>query len=122
MFQLGVWKVNPLENSLVHDDGSRRELTPRAMNLLAYFAEHQGEILSNTEIIEHVWSATEVSESVIYKGISEIRAALGDIKRPYDYLKTVPKRGYELICEAQSLTETQPVSYTHLTLPTIYSV
>ncbi|MFT7686487.1 MAG: TolB-like protein [Candidatus Azotimanducaceae bacterium] len=103
MFKIDRLTVIPEKNQLLDEAEDSTILSRRTMDLLVYFSKHQNEVLSNDQLMKDVWVNRVVSDSAIYKAISEIRTALGDSNRPYKYLKTVPKRGYEFVAEVIEL-------------------
>lgn len=108
MFKLGHLTVIPEKNQLFNEFDQSTFLSRRTMDLLVYFSQHLNEVLSNDQLMQNVWINRVVSDSAVYKAISEIRAALGDTRRPYKYLKTVPKRGYEFVADVIELETNLP--------------
>jgi TolB-like protein/DNA-binding winged helix-turn-helix (wHTH) protein/Flp pilus assembly protein TadD len=68
------------------------DLRPKTFALLAYLVQNPGRLVSKDELMAAVWSDVIVSDESLAKGISEVRAALGD--RDQRLVKTVPRRGY----------------------------
>ena len=108
MFQLGQLTVVPEKNQIFGEADQSTILSRRTMDLLVYFSKHANEVISNDQLMKDVWVNRVVSDSAIYKAISEIRTAIGDTKRPYRFLKTVPKRGYEFLVEVVELAKEVP--------------
>jgi two-component system, OmpR family, response regulator len=72
------------------------DLTPKEFALLEYFMRHPGEVLTRTQILEHVWDfAFEGDSNVIEVYIRYLREK---IDRPFDRrsLETVRGVGYRL--------------------------
>ena len=67
------------------------------MAVLVELALRAGEVVRRDELLDAVWGDAFVSEEVLTHGIWEIRRALGDDARNPSFLKTVPRRGYQLI-------------------------
>jgi len=108
MFQLGQLTVVPEKNLIFGEADQSTILSRRTMDLLVYFSKHANEVISNDQLMTEVWVNRVVSDSAIYKAISEIRTAIGDTRRPYRFLKTVPKRGYEFLVEVVELAKELP--------------
>lgn len=76
--------------------GQRIELQPREFRLLEYMMEHQGEVVTRTMLLEHVWEYHfEPKTSVVETHMSRLRAK---IDRPFDaeLIRTVRGSGYVL--------------------------
>ena len=108
-------KVGGLEMDLlartVRRDGQKILLQPREFRLLECLMRNAGRVVTRTMLLEKVWDYHfDPQTNVIDVHISRLR---GKIDREFEepLLHTVRGAGYRL-----------PVSYTHLTLPTIYSV
>ena len=54
------------------------DLRPRSLAMLRYLVEHPGRLVTKTELRQHVWAGTHVSDTVLRVCVQEIRAALGD--------------------------------------------
>lgn len=71
---------------------------PRLIDLLVFFAQHSGEVLSRDELIDNVWKRSIVTNHVVTQSISELRKSLKDNDEDSPvYIATVPKRGYKLM-------------------------
>jgi len=77
--------------------GKTSRLKPMVLRLLAYLAEHPGEVVSKKQIIEAVWEGAHVTDDALTHSISELRKAFGDDARRPQIIDTIPKRGYRLI-------------------------
>ena len=95
-FRIGDWLVQPNLNRIVRDDHEVR-VEPKAMEVLTYLRENAGSVVPKTQIVQHVWSGSYVTEEVLTNSIWELRKALGDDARNPSYIQTVPRRGYRLI-------------------------
>ena len=97
-FRLANWLVTPELNRI--SDGDRSvSIERQVMEVLAFLAEHPGEVLSRDRILKAVWNDTFVTDDVLAYSISEIRKALGDDARNPRYVETIPRRGYRLIAQ-----------------------
>lgn len=94
--RVGEWLVTPSVNQISRN-GRQLTLEPRLIDLLVYFAQHPGEVLSRDELIDHVWTRNVVTSHVVTQSISELRKSLKDgDDGSMEYIATVPKRGYKL--------------------------
>jgi adenylate cyclase len=95
-FQIGEWLVEPDLNR-VSRAGKRIPVEPKVIEVLAYLADHPGEVLPKEQIIQAVWPDTYVSDEVLRYAISELRKALKDDVKDPQFIETVARRGYRLI-------------------------
>jgi DNA-binding winged helix-turn-helix (wHTH) protein len=95
-FRLGEWLVQPSLNRLILGERTVR-IRARLMDVLAFLAAHQGEVLSKDEIIAAVWARQYLAESVLTRSIAELRRILGDDAAEPSFIETITKRGYRLV-------------------------
>ncbi|RKF15168.1 alpha/beta fold hydrolase [Roseovarius spongiae] len=79
--------------------GATLHLEPQVFALLAELAQAGGALVSKDRLIETVWQGLAVSDATISARISAARAALGDTGRDQRLIRTVPKRGIQLLPE-----------------------
>ena len=98
-FRLGDWTVRPDRGILESDDGPVH-LEPKQMDLLVFLAHRAPEVASKEEIFGAVWPGSYVAEVGLKRNVSQLRRALGDDARQPRIIKTIPKRGYQLLVPA----------------------
>jgi DNA-binding winged helix-turn-helix (wHTH) protein len=69
-------------------------MTPRAFDVLAYLAEHAGEMVRREQLFDSLWPGVFVADHALSVQILEIRKALGDNAQRPAYIETRPRRGY----------------------------
>lgn len=80
---------------LVH--GQYVNLTPKEFQIIAFLANHVGEVFTAQSIIENVWGATYMPESAsIAVFVHKIRSKIEDDPSKPRYLQTVWREGYRL--------------------------
>jgi DNA-binding winged helix-turn-helix (wHTH) protein len=80
--------------------GRERVHLPRKQwNLLRYFVENPGKLISKAEIQENIWGGdnTHVSEASVSRAISDLRRALGDRAADPIFIEVVHGRGYRFV-------------------------
>ena len=95
-FTIGSWRVFPLRGELEHGD-EVHHLEPKIMDVLVLLARHAGEVVEREVIVGKIWSGRFVSDDPLSKCIAELRKVLGDSARDPKYIRTVHKRGYQLV-------------------------
>src|SRR5580704_8296740 len=97
-------------NHLLWRNGDRVPLAPKAFDLLAYLVKHAGQLVTQDEILEALWSETYVNPEVLRKYILEIRRALGDRPDNPEFVETVPKRGYRFVAPVLVESAAEPLA------------
>ncbi|MCV5900723.1 transcriptional regulator ToxR, partial [Escherichia coli] len=90
---------DPNSNSLA-DQQSGNEVVRLGSNesrILLMLAERPNEVLTRNELHEFVWreQGFEVDDSSLTQAISTLRKMLKDSTKSPEFVKTVPKRGYQ---------------------------
>jgi DNA-binding winged helix-turn-helix (wHTH) protein len=87
--------------------GSAAALSPKAFQLLELLLDRRPEAVSKTELVEHLWPKTFVSDASLHNLVAEIRAALGDDSRTPRFIRTVPRYGYAFHGDARPVLSEQ---------------
>lgn len=103
---------DPYDNSLV-DKLEEDELTRLGTNesrALCLLVEEPGAIITRTRLHNYVWreQGFEVDDSSLTQAISTLRKALKDSTKSPEFIKTVPKRGYQMIASVETLSDSTP--------------
>lgn len=101
-FQLGDRRIYPLTGEIQGPNGSNH-LKPKAMEVLLCLTQQQGDVVSRADIVRQVWGDTTVGDEVLTGCISELRHQLDDISINPNFIRTVPKRGYQLLPQVYAL-------------------
>jgi len=90
------FKLPTRELLRVADDGSEAPipLGLRAADVLLFFLERPGELVTKSEIMQAVWPGAVVEESNLTVHISAIRRALDGGRDGESCIQNVPRRGY----------------------------
>lgn len=95
-FHLGNLQVRPASREVIGEDGSRRTLEPRIMQVLVALAEAGGEVVTRDELNRRCWGGTVVGADAANRAISQLRRlANGPLKGAFT-IETIPKVGYRL--------------------------
>jgi DNA-binding winged helix-turn-helix (wHTH) protein/Flp pilus assembly protein TadD len=106
-FALGDWLVEPSLHR-ISKGNARKKLEPKVMELLVLLASRPGEVFTKEEISERLWPGVFVSESSLFRHVSELRRVLGDDRRRPSYVATIPKRGYRLVAPVSPPGDEKP--------------
>jgi TolB-like protein/DNA-binding winged helix-turn-helix (wHTH) protein len=97
--RIGDWEVDADRGTLTRGDASTH-LRPRAVEVLVYLIEQCPRVVGTEELVEQFWAPAVVGDDAIQAVVAELRKALGDDARNPRYIRTVPKRGYQVVEEA----------------------
>jgi len=74
-------------------------LEPQVFELVAFFAERPGQLVTRADLVDVIWGGRIVSDSTISTRINAVRRAIGDDDPKRRKLETLSKRGYRLAVE-----------------------
>ncbi len=94
IYRFGEYEVDPLARTLRRGD-SVVGLSRRSFDLLLYFVQNSGRILSKDELLKKIWPDTFVDENSLAKSISVLRKAFHENPLQSTLVVTVPGRGYQ---------------------------
>lgn len=99
---------DPNTNSLIDKecDNELIRLGSNESRILLLLCEKPSEVVSRNELHDFVWrkQGFEVDDSSLTQAISTLRKLLKDSTKSPMFVKTVPKRGYQLICTVERTT------------------
>lgn len=95
-FRFADWEVDPSTNSLFRE-GERRQMEPRAMDVLVALCRRANTIVSSEELLEQCWGTNQQGDNPVHKTIAQLRNLLGDNTKAPVYIETIRKRGYRTI-------------------------
>lgn len=84
--------------------GRVRAVEPQVFALLALLVQHPDRLVSRDEIIETVWRGRIVSDAAIDSRIKSARKALDDNGKRQKYIRTVPRKGFRFLSQAQAMS------------------
>lgn len=90
------------ERHLLFRDGEPVNTEPQVFDLLHLLIRNAGVLVSRDEIIQEIWDGRIVSESSISARTNAARTAVGDNGKEQSIIKTVTRRGLQLIAPVSS--------------------
>jgi DNA-binding winged helix-turn-helix (wHTH) protein/tetratricopeptide (TPR) repeat protein len=102
IFQFGEFQLDPRARSLRRDKATVL-LNSRAFDVLLYFVQNPGKILTREELLKHVWAEAFVDENTLVQTISGLRRALDERPGDNSYVVTLPGRGYQFVSAVRIL-------------------
>ncbi len=98
---LGSYYLNVEEMTLSRDE-LEVVLEPKVLEVLLYLYSNPNRFISMEELHENVWQGRCVSDAAVRRTISKLRLLFKDDHKVPQYIKSLPKRGYKLICQISS--------------------
>ncbi len=102
-FLVGDWRVEADRNLLISPDGKMIRLPPKTMDVLCALVRRQGQVVAREDILNDVWRLGGAGDDSLNNAISSLRTAFGDNRKKPLYIETIPKRGYRLAAQVQSV-------------------
>lgn len=94
-YWIGDFFINLPRNQITHDEHTQT-LPPKVLAVLTYLAKHQGDVVSQEDLLNQVWKDTVVSPNSLQRCIAQLRKAFGDDGKAQGLIKTHAKKGYSL--------------------------
>lgn len=82
-------------------DGEAVHLEPQVWALLHLLVRRAGEVIGREELVAQVWRGLNVSDATISARIAAARRAVGDDGRAQRVIRTVQRRGIQLVAEVR---------------------
>ena len=86
-----------VRRSMLMARGAPVSLGARGVALLRVLLEAGGGVVSRTDLLDAAWPNTSVEESNLTVQISALRSALSDLSGGREWIKTVPRVGYQFV-------------------------
>jgi Tol biopolymer transport system component/DNA-binding winged helix-turn-helix (wHTH) protein len=83
--------------------GRRLALEPKAVDVLRFFVERPGRLVTRDELLDGVWPGVAVTPNALTRVVGQLRRELGDDAVEARFIETVPTRGYRFIAAVESI-------------------
>lgn len=101
-FMLKGYKVVADSNEILRN-GDVIKLTPKEKEILVFLYRNRGRTVSRSQILATVWGDSLGNDSGLTQAISKLRQVFSDDPKNPKLIKTIPKLGYQLITDSDSL-------------------
>lgn len=81
--------------------GRNISIEPQVFDLIKLLAENAGALVTKDKMVDVVWGGRIVSEATISARISAARMAVGDTGKSQAIIKTIPRRGIEMVADVK---------------------
>ena len=83
---------------------------PLVFDLLVFFLQTNGRIVSRDDIVEQVWKGRIVSDATISSAVKSARQVLGDSGAEQRFIRTVRGRGFQFVVPVETAAASVPQS------------
>lgn len=90
--------------------GEPRHVEPRVFDLIRFFVERTGDVLTRDELIENVWQGRIVADTTIAGTVKSARKALADDGNTQRFIETVRGRGFRFAVPVERLDAEFPTT------------
>ena len=104
-YEFGPFTLDPAKRLLLRGV-EPVPLQPKAFDTLLLLVDRRGEMLAKEELISRLWPDSFVEESNLSQTVYVLRKALGRDEAGSEYIKTVPKRGYQFVADVRDRGDT----------------
>jgi pimeloyl-ACP methyl ester carboxylesterase/DNA-binding winged helix-turn-helix (wHTH) protein len=75
------------------------KVEPQVFDLLVYLISHRNRVVSQSELLDKIWSGKIVSLSTVASRINAARSAIGDTGAAQKLLRTIQRKGFRFVGE-----------------------
>ena len=86
-------------NRQIHRDGYTSELEGQSLKVLSILVSHHPHTVTREQILNEAWAGLVVSDNSLSQCITTLRKSLGDDSKTPKFIRTVPRKGYQLVAE-----------------------
>lgn len=105
-YHFGKFTLQTADRRLT-SEGCEIYLRPKTYDTLLYLLDHHGHLVTKKELLDSVWADVEVTENALTHCIKEARAALNDSVQNPEFLRTIPRLGYEFVGDVERSSEAE---------------
>jgi DNA-binding winged helix-turn-helix (wHTH) protein len=89
----------------LNHNGKNVALEPKVLEVLLFFIDNTDRYITLQELHDTLWSGRIVSDAAVRRIISKLRILFNDDHKTPNYIKSLSKRGYKLICNIEYYDE-----------------
>jgi DNA-binding winged helix-turn-helix (wHTH) protein/tetratricopeptide (TPR) repeat protein len=102
--------------------GRRIQLRPKVFDVLSYLIAHRDRVVSQQDLLEHLWPQQFVGEATLKSCIKEARQAVGDTGKAQRIIQTRHGRGYRFVAAVAEASESPLAEATRSLLAPLHVV
>jgi TolB-like protein/DNA-binding winged helix-turn-helix (wHTH) protein len=100
---VGDWLVK-LDGLSIQNKHQHKDLDSKVMQLLVYLVANRERVVTRDELLDQLWKNQVVADDVLNVALSSLRNALGDDFKTPLYIKTLPRKGYQLVAPVKAIS------------------
>src|SRR4029077_4276252 len=104
IYEFGPFHFDPRER-LLSRNGQLVSLSPQLFDLLLFFVENAGHLLSKEELRSKIWRQAHVSEDTLKVAVGNLRRALGKDQNGLPWIENVRGGGYRFVAKVVRTAE-----------------
>lgn len=102
---VGDWTLFP-DQGLLRRNSEERKLTGKALHVLLVLIDAGESAVARGDLLDTVWGEHYPTDSVVSRAIADLRSAFGETASDQNYIRTIPKYGYQLVANSGSVSST----------------
>ncbi|WP_282960318.1 winged helix-turn-helix domain-containing protein [Pseudoalteromonas sp. NEC-BIFX-2020_015] len=99
---MGDWLIDA-DGLSIQNKHLNKDLDSKVMQLLVYLVDNRERVVTRNELLDQLWANQIVADDVLNVAMSSLRKALGDDFKTPTYIKTLPRKGYQLIAPVKTI-------------------
>jgi DNA-binding winged helix-turn-helix (wHTH) protein len=109
IWRFGLFEVDSLTGEL-RKNGLKLKIQEQPLQILLTLAERQGEVVTREELREKLWPNASFGDfnHGLNNAVNRLREVLGDSAECPSYIETLPRRGYRLLPQVESIRVSRP--------------
>ena len=96
----------------LHRTSKRVQLRPKVFDVLGYLIAHRDRVVSQQDLLDHLWPQQFIGEATLKSCIKEARRAVGDTGKAQRIIQTLHGRGYRFVAAVEEASESLPAGET----------
>jgi TolB-like protein/DNA-binding winged helix-turn-helix (wHTH) protein len=104
LYHFGPFTLDPRRRTLSRE-GLVIPVTPKAFDLLLFFAHNPNRVIPKDELLKAVWAESFVEEGNLTQNVFLLRKALGQKFEDSGLIATIPRKGYQFTAEVTTLNQ-----------------
>jgi TolB-like protein/Flp pilus assembly protein TadD len=100
IYEFGAFRLDEKER-LLFRNGTPISLTPKVFDLLLLLVQRSNSLVEKETILSEIWPDAFVEEANLSVNVATLRKALGEVINEFQYIETVPKRGYRFLAKVR---------------------
>ena len=113
-YRFDRYELFPESRRLIHE-GRDTAVGLRVFDVITYLVQNRQRAIGRDELIAAVWGRSEAGDAMLAQVVLKARRAFGDDGNAQNYIRTIPRFGYQWVAETQPFdaAESEPAHVAH---------